>query len=287
MTTSPSRDRCLTWSQATVQPMSPMALPNGTMPMRCRKRPPRTSRELCRSSVSVGSTGPPFRRSQELNDLQIVQALQDLGCTFDYFSRASLAMGEWLQFTVECEAKKLGEWWPPRLHILLEEMWCFSQIYMIPWLWSHDLENDFVNVTYGDMCDICVCVHHSLYVWIVWLWSFQPLHLTTGLVWSTFLASKSCRGGELPVGCRGCGCGGIWWDKVGCKTCGIQGWQMSNDGNLPTQLAVHGSRWRWSRSSKHFNVCFFSKLIAGARKTGKVTQLSKGLCCQKVSYFCW
>jgi len=43
-----------------------------------------------------------------LNDLQIVQALQDLGCTFDYFSRASLAMGEWLQFTVECEAKTWG-----------------------------------------------------------------------------------------------------------------------------------------------------------------------------------
>lgn len=29
------------------------------------------------------------------------QTLEDLGCTFDYFSRASLAMGEWLKFTVE------------------------------------------------------------------------------------------------------------------------------------------------------------------------------------------
>ena len=29
------------------------------------------------------------------------QPRQELGCTFDYFSRAGLAMGEWLRFAAE------------------------------------------------------------------------------------------------------------------------------------------------------------------------------------------
>ncbi|CAK9048921.1 Nucleotid_trans domain-containing protein [Durusdinium trenchii] len=40
---------------------------------------------------------------------------KDLGCTFDYFSRASLAMGEWLKFTVES-----GVVWLPEFQELLK-----------------------------------------------------------------------------------------------------------------------------------------------------------------------
>ena len=248
------------------------------MPMRGRKRPPRTSRVVshpvfCRFHRS------PFRRSQELNDLQIVQALQDLGCTFDYFSRASLAMGEWLQFTVECEAKTWGmmastvAYFAGRNVMLLTNVYDSMIVIAWPWEW-------FVNVTYGDICG-----YITLLDCLALILSAFASHYRSGVVHLPGFQVLQRWG--VAGCCRGCGCGGIWWDKVGCKTCGIQGWQMSNDGNLPTQLAVHGSRWRWSRSSKHFNVCFFSKLIAGARDTGKVTQLSKGLCYQKVSYFCW